>query len=83
VLVLIDPERYRLEVERAEANYLRAQSDLRRAEEELRRREARERRALAMDEVDRYRAASESLDADVAASKAARTSPFRTSAARK
>ena len=72
-LVLIDPERYRLEVERAEANYLRAQSDLRRAEEELRRRERlANAELLAMDEVDRYRAASESLDADVAASKAAR-----------
>jgi len=72
VLVLIDPERYRLEVERAEANYLRAQSDLRRAQEELRRRERlANAELLAMDEVDRYRAASESLDADVAASKAA------------
>jgi multidrug efflux system membrane fusion protein len=72
VLVLIDPERYRLEVERAEANHLRAQSDLRRAQEELRRRERlANAELLAMDEVDRYRAASESLDADVAASKAA------------
>ncbi len=72
VLVLIDPERYRLEVERAEANHLRAQSDLRRAQEELQRRERlANAELLAMDEVDRYRAASESLDADVAASKAA------------
>ncbi len=72
VLLLIDPERYRLEVERAEANHLRAQSDLRRAEEELQRRERlANAELLAMDEVDRYRAASESLDADVAASKAA------------
>ena len=72
VLVLIDPERYRLEVERAEANHLRARSDLRRAQEELKRRERlANAELLAMDEVDRYRAASESLDADVAASKAA------------
>jgi multidrug efflux system membrane fusion protein len=72
VLLLIDPERYRLEVERAEANHLRAQSDLRRAQEELKRRERlANAELLAMDEVDRYRAASESLDADVAASKAA------------
>jgi multidrug efflux system membrane fusion protein len=73
VLVLIDPERYRLESERAEANYLRAQSDLRRAQEELQRRERlANAELLAMDEVARYRAASESLDADVAAAKAAR-----------
>ncbi len=72
-LVLVDPDRYRLELERAEANYLRAQSDLRRAEEELERRERLAKaELLAMDEVDRYRAASESLDADVAAAKAAR-----------
>jgi multidrug efflux system membrane fusion protein len=72
-LVLVDPDRYRLELERAEANYLRAQSDLRRAEEELERRERlANAELLATDEVDRYRAASESLDADVAASKAAR-----------
>jgi multidrug efflux system membrane fusion protein len=72
-LVLVDPDRYRLELERSEANYLRAQSDLRRAEEELQRRERlANAELLAMDEVDRYRAASESLDADVAAAKAAR-----------
>jgi multidrug efflux system membrane fusion protein len=72
-LVLVDPDRYRLELERAEANYLRAQSDLRRAEEELQRRERlANAELLATDEVDRYRAASESLDADVAAAKAAR-----------
>jgi multidrug efflux system membrane fusion protein len=72
-LVLVDPDRYRLELERAEANYLRAQSDLRRAEEELQRRERlANAELLSTDEVDRYRAASESLDADVAAAKAAR-----------
>jgi multidrug efflux system membrane fusion protein len=72
VLVLVDPERYRLERDRAQANYLKAQSDLRRAQEELARRErlANE-ELLAMDEVDRYRAASESLEAEVAAAKAA------------
>jgi multidrug efflux system membrane fusion protein len=73
VLVLVDPERYRLESERAEANYLRAQSDLRRAQEELQRRERlANAELLAADEVNRYRAASEGLDAEVAASKAAR-----------
>jgi multidrug efflux system membrane fusion protein len=73
VLVEVDPERYRLERERAEANYLRAQSDQRRAQEELERRERlANAELLAMDEVDRYRAASESLEAEVAASKAAR-----------
>lgn len=72
VLVLVDPERHRLEVARAEAAHLRAQSDLRRAQEELSRRErlAKE-ELLAMDEVNRYRAASESLEADVVAAKAA------------
>jgi multidrug efflux system membrane fusion protein len=72
VLVLVDPERHRLEVARSEAAHLRAQSDLRRAQEELSRRErlAKE-ELLAMDEVNRYRAASESLEADVAAAKAA------------
>jgi multidrug efflux system membrane fusion protein len=73
VLVLVDPERYRLERERAEANYLRAQSDQRRAQEELERRERlANAELLAMDEVDRYRAASESLEAEVASAKAAR-----------
>jgi multidrug efflux system membrane fusion protein len=73
VLVLVDPERYRLERDRAEANYLRAQSDLRRAQEELERRERlANAELLAMDEVDRYRAASEGLEAEVAAAKAAR-----------
>src|SRR3990172_7155256 len=73
VLVLIDPERYRLEVERAEANYLRAQSDQRQAQEERQRRERlANAELLAMDEVTRYRAASESLEAQVAAAKAAR-----------
>jgi multidrug efflux system membrane fusion protein len=72
VLLLIDPERYRLESARAEAALLRAQSDLKRAQEELGRRERlANAELLAMDEVNRYRAASESLDADVAAAKAA------------
>jgi multidrug efflux system membrane fusion protein len=72
VLVLVDPERHRLEVARAEAAHLRAQSDLRRAQEELSRRERlANAELLAMDEVNRYRAASESLEADVAAAKAA------------
>jgi multidrug efflux system membrane fusion protein len=72
VLVLVDPERHRLEVARAEAAYLRAQSDLRRAQEELSRRERlANAELLAMDEVNRYRAASESFEADVAAAQAA------------
>lgn len=72
VLLLIDPDRYRLEAARAEAALLRAQSDLRQAQEELGRRERlANAELLAMDEVTRYRAASESLDAQVAAAKAA------------
>jgi membrane fusion protein, multidrug efflux system len=72
VLLLIDPERYRLEAARAEAALLRSQSDLKQAKEELGRRERlANAELLAMDEVTRYRAASESLDAQVAAAKAA------------
>lgn len=72
VLLRIDPDRYRLETARAEAALLRSQSDLKRAQEELERRERlANAELLAMDEVARYRAASESLDADVAAGKAA------------
>ncbi|MGH9323617.1 MAG: efflux RND transporter periplasmic adaptor subunit [Vicinamibacteria bacterium] len=72
VLLLIDPERHRLEVARAEAAHLRAESDLRRAQEELQRRERlANAELLAMDEVTRYRGASESLEAEVAAARAA------------
>jgi membrane fusion protein, multidrug efflux system len=72
VLLQIDPERYRLEAARAEAALVRSQSDLKQAQEELGRRERlANAELLAMDEVTRYRAASESLDAQVAAAKAA------------
>jgi membrane fusion protein, multidrug efflux system len=72
VLLAIDPERYRLEAARAEAALLRSQSDLKQAQEELGRRERlANAELLAMDEVTRYRAASESLDAQVASAKAA------------
>jgi len=73
VLLRIDPERYRLEAQRAEAAYKRTLADQHRAEEDLRRREelARE-RLVAAEELNRSRQEAERLVADSAAAKAAR-----------
>ncbi|MDL1951442.1 efflux RND transporter periplasmic adaptor subunit, partial [Acidobacteria bacterium ACD] len=72
VLVRIDPERYRLEAERADAAFRKAVADWKRSESETRRREA-----LAVDslvspeELNRARLETERLAADAAAAKAA------------
>ena len=56
VLARIDPERYRLEAQRAEAVYRKAQADQRRAEADFQRREelARE-KLVAAEELNRAR----------------------------
>jgi len=72
VLVLIDPERYRLEAARSEAAYTRAVAEVKRAQQELERRERLSKEQLVSDEeVMRARGESDRLGADVAAAKAA------------
>lgn len=72
VLVKIDPERYRLEAERADAAHRRAVADWKRAESDLTRREALDRESLvAVEELTRARQETERLAADAAAAKAA------------
>ena len=73
VLALIDPERYRLEAERAEANYRKAVADEERAKADLKRREDLARDQLvAVEELNRNRRETEGMIAEAAASKAAR-----------
>jgi RND family efflux transporter MFP subunit len=73
VIALIDPDRYRLEAERAEANYRKTVTDKARAEADLRRREALARdNLLSVEELNRSRTENEGLGADAAAAKAAR-----------
>jgi multidrug efflux system membrane fusion protein len=55
VLVLIDPERYRLEASRAEAAHAKAQAELKLAGEEAKRRERLSAEQLVPVEVTRYR----------------------------
>jgi len=72
ILLRIDPERYRLEVARAEANYRKAVADADRARADLARREALAREQLvAAEELNRSRAEAGNLEAEAAASKAA------------
>lgn len=72
VLVRIDPERYRLEAERAEAAYNRAVADRKRSESDTVRREALAKESLvAVEELNRSRLETERLAADAAAAKAA------------
>jgi multidrug efflux system membrane fusion protein len=72
VLLHIDPDRHRLEAQRAEAAYLQAQADLKRSQQELERRERLSQEELiAAEEVTRSRGENERLTAQVAASKAA------------
>ncbi len=72
VLVAIDPERYRLEAERAEAALRRAVADWQRSEADTRRRQALAKESLvAAEELDRSRLETERLAADAAAAKAA------------
>lgn len=72
VLVLIDPDRHRLEAQRAEAAYLQAQAELKRSQQELERRERlSQEQLIPAEEVTRVRGENERLTAQVAASKAA------------
>jgi len=73
VLLRIDPERYRLELERADANYKRAMADARRAASDLARREQLARENLvAVEELNRAHQEGERLTADADSLKAAR-----------
>jgi membrane fusion protein (multidrug efflux system) len=72
VLLRIDPERYRLEAEGAEATYKKTLADLHRAEGDLQRREDLARDQLvAHEELNRSRQETERLSAETAAAKAA------------
>jgi multidrug efflux system membrane fusion protein len=73
VIALIDPDRYRLEAERAEANYKKALADRARAEADFQRRAALSRdNLLSAEELNRSRTENDALGADAAAAKAAR-----------
>lgn len=73
VLALIDPERYRLEAARAEANYQKAVADQARADADFKRREAlASDQLLSAEELSRSRTESEGLAAQAASAKAAR-----------
>ncbi len=72
VLARIDPERYRLEAERADAALRRAVADWKRADSDQVRREALAKASLvAVEELNRARQETERLAADAAAAKAA------------
>ncbi len=72
VLLRIDPERYRLEAEGAEATYKKTQADQHRAEGDLKRREDLARDQLvAPEELNRSRQEAERLSAETAAARAA------------
>lgn len=73
VLASIDPERYRLEAARAEANYQKAVADQARSESDFRRREALAKdNLLSAEELSRSRTENEGLGAQAAAARAAR-----------
>jgi len=73
VLLQIDPDRYRLELEQADANYKRGLADARRAASDLARREQLARENLvAAEELNRARQEAERLAADAQSAKAAR-----------
>ena len=73
VLLRIDPDRYRLEVERAEADYQKTVADARRAASDLARREQLARENLvAAEELNRARQEGDRLGADAQSAKAAR-----------
>jgi multidrug efflux system membrane fusion protein len=73
VLARIDPDRYRLEAERAEASYRKALADAESARSILARREALARdQRVAAEELNKSRADSDQLVAEAAAAKAAR-----------
>lgn len=72
VLVRIDPDRYRLEADRAEAVHRRAVADWKRSGSDTERREAlAKERLVAPEELNRSRLETERLAADAAAAKAA------------
>jgi RND family efflux transporter MFP subunit len=72
VLARIDPDRYRLEAERAEATHQKAMADQHRAEADLERREALARDQLvAAEELNRSRGETERMSAESSAAKAA------------
>lgn len=73
VIALIDPDRYKLEADRAEANYRRALADGEQASATLARREALARENLvSVEDLNQTRTANERLAAEVASAKAAR-----------
>jgi len=73
VLLRIDPDRYRLEMARAEANYQRTLADARRAASDLARREQlAQENLVAAEELNRARQEAERLTADAQSVKAAR-----------
>ncbi len=73
VIAQIDPERYKLEADRAEALYRRAQADGALAAATLARREALAKENLvSVEDLNQIRTASERFTADVASAKAAR-----------
>jgi membrane fusion protein, multidrug efflux system len=73
VLLRIDPERHRLEAERAEAQHKTALAELRRSERDLERREAlAQDQLVSAEELNRSRGEAERLGAAAAAAKAAR-----------
>jgi multidrug efflux system membrane fusion protein len=72
ILVRIDPDRYRLEAEKAEATYRKALADAHRSQADLTRREALARDQLvAAEELNRSHGETEQLVAESAAAKAA------------
>ena len=73
VLVRIDPERYKLEADRAEATYQKTLADMRRGQDDLRRREKlAEEHLVAAEELIRARQQAEQLVAQAAADRADR-----------
>ena len=73
VLLRIDPDRYQLELKRAEANYQRTLADARRAAADLARREELAKENLvAVEELNRAHQEADRLEADAQSAKAAR-----------
>ncbi|HEY7411332.1 MAG TPA: efflux RND transporter periplasmic adaptor subunit [Vicinamibacteria bacterium] len=73
VLLLIDPNRYRLEAARAEATFQKAVADARRAASEAARREELARESLvSSEELNRARQEAERLEAEAASTRASR-----------
>jgi multidrug efflux system membrane fusion protein len=72
VLARIDPERYKVEAQRAEANYRKAQADAQRAAADLVRRESlAAEKLVAVEELNRARGENERLTAEAASAQAA------------